>query len=367
MLKWLEKPSLYHIAKDDLYELDDDSFDFMKNCCSTKGCPGEDSEFINYCFREGILTRNEILLKRPPIIKSPFPSLRYLELQITNLCNLKCRHCYVEDDKISELSVSQIRMILKEFEELQGLRVLITGGEPLMHHEFRELNKIFPEFFVRKVLFTNGILLNKKLLRGLNVNEIQVSVDGLEAAHDSLRGKGTFKKAIEAVVNSIDAGFDVAVSTMVHTGNLGDFKEMEEFFKNIGVKCWVVDVPCVTGRLKKNASFHLSPEIAGEYFKYGYGGGFHSGTTGYACGIHLMGIMSSGMVSKCTFYADHPIGKIEEGLRECWQRIRPVKLADLKCDCDVSEECRGGCRYRALLLGDSEGKDLYKCYYYGKI
>ncbi|MBM4136418.1 MAG: hypothetical protein FJ241_06250 [Nitrospira sp.] len=107
VLKWLEMPSVYHIKKDELYELDDDSFPFLKKCMSESGCNTEDSEFmghyqnsapfIEYCLKEGILTKDKIAVKRPPLIKSSQPSLRYLELQITDRCNLKCRHCYIGD------------------------------------------------------------------------------------------------------------------------------------------------------------------------------------------------------------------------------------------------------------------------------
>lgn len=38
VLKWLETPSVYLIKKDDLYELDNDSFEFLKNCASATGC-----------------------------------------------------------------------------------------------------------------------------------------------------------------------------------------------------------------------------------------------------------------------------------------------------------------------------------------
>jgi organic radical activating enzyme len=234
VIKWLETPFIYHIEKDDLYELDTDSFEFLNNCASENGCIAEDNEFIDYCLKEGILTKDKVSVKRPPIIKSPDPSLRYLELQITNKCNLKCRHCYIGDRNIftlpkplpsregkirenaveregiimgeeiinkfplpsrervrvrgetkHELSVNQIRDILKEFEEMQGLRVLITGGEPLIHSRFKEINEMLPEFSVRKVFFTNGLLLNKKALKNFNVDEIQISIDGLKDAHDS--------------------------------------------------------------------------------------------------------------------------------------------------------------------------------------
>jgi radical SAM protein with 4Fe4S-binding SPASM domain len=399
VLKWIEKPSVYHIGKDDLYELDGDSFEFLNNCATESGCNAENNEFmehyhnsapfIDYCLKEGLLTVDKVSVKRPPLIKSPDPSLRYLELQITNKCNLKCRHCYLGDNNppsppfrkggkggfeklfskqsFSELSINRIRDILKEFEQMQGLRVLITGGEPLIHRGFKEINEILPEFFLRKVLFTNGLLLNKKILKKLNVNEIQISVDGLEDAHDSLRGKGTFRSSIEAVKRAIDSGFEVSISTMVHAKNLEDFDKMERLFQDLGIKDWTVDVPCITGRLEENTEFQISPEQSGKYLRYGYGNGLHAGASGFACGLHLMAVMADGRVSKCTFYSDSPVGRVEDSLRECWQRIKPIRLDELRCDCKYIESCRGGCRYRAGLLGDPFGKDLYKCNFYGII
>lgn len=367
VLKWLETLSVYHMKKDDLYELDEASFEFLRKCSSDRGCSSPDNSFIDYCLDEGILTKDRIILQRPPLIKSPERSLRYLELQITDKCNLRCRHCYIGNSESSALSLKQIRAILKEFEEMQGLRVLISGGEPIMHEGFQEINTMLPEFFIRKVLFTNGLLLNKKRLKGLNVDEIQISIDGLEEAHDSLRGKGTFKLAFDAVKLAIDSGFEVSISTMVHPGNLSDFDEMERLFKDMGIKDWTVDVPCVAGRLEENIDFQISPEIGGKYLRYGYGEGLHSGASGFACGLHLMAVTADGRISKCTFYSDDPAGRIEDGLRKCWQKIKPVRLDELKCDCDHIELCRGGCRYRALLLGDPDGKDLYKCNLYGII
>ena len=72
--------------------------------------------------------------------------------------------------------------------------------------------------------------------------------------------------------------------------------------------------------------------------------------------------MADGNVTKCTFYSDRPVGSIRDGLRDCWEKTTPVYLKDLSCDCQYLEACRGGCRYRAELLGDALGKDLYKCF-----
>jgi sulfatase maturation enzyme AslB (radical SAM superfamily) len=227
VLKWLETPTAYQTATDELYDLDDDSFAFLERCSSEEGCVAQEGNFIDFCVKEKILTTEKIFRKRPPLTKSPAPSLRYLELQITDRCNLRCRHCYIAESGGNELSVPLIRDILQEFEEMQGLRVLITGGEPLLHSGFRELNEMLPHFSLRKVLFTNGLLLRQELLEGLNVDEVQISIDGMEVAHNSLRGEGTFKSAIASVARCLDSGFDVSVSTMVHAGNLDDFDEME--------------------------------------------------------------------------------------------------------------------------------------------
>lgn len=362
VLKWLETPSVYHIKKDELYELDDESFEFLKLCSNESGYDSENTEFTDYCLQEGLLTTQKIFVKRPPLIKSHEPSLRYLELQITDRCNLRCRHCYIGDKAPQELSVKQIRAILKEFEEMQGLRLMITGGEPLLHSNFELINELLPAFFLRKILFTNGLLLNKNLLRGLNVDEIQISIDGLEKGHDALRGAGTFKKAVGAVRLAKEMGFEVSVATMIHAKNLEDFDEMEKLFSELGARDWTVDVPCITGRLEDSSEFQVSPEVGGKYLRYGYGAGLHTGETGFGCGLHLLSVMANGNVTKCTFYSDRPVGTIKDGLRQCWQRTRPVFLKDLTCECEFLESCRGGCRYRAELLDGPLGKDLYKCF-----
>jgi radical SAM protein with 4Fe4S-binding SPASM domain len=365
VLKWLETPSIYQVAKDELYELDDESFRFLKSCASDHGCSSKDGGFTDYCVDEGLLTSEKTILERPPVIQSPAPSLRYLELQITDACNLRCRHCYIDSTGSRELSLEQIRDLLQEFVELQGLRVLITGGEPLVHSRFPEINEMLPDFFLRKVLFTNGILLTKDLLKTLKVDEIQVSIDGLEKGHDAIRGSGTYMRSMNAVRLALDAGFTVSISTMVHRANLGDFDEMERQFRGMGIKDWTVDVPCMAGRFKDNAHLQVGPEEGGRYLGYGYGGGLHTAVQGYGCGYHLMSVMADGNIAKCTFYHDQPVGAARDGLREAWKKVPPVTLRKLSCRCDYVEVCRGGCRYRAELLNGRGGKDPYRCTLYG--
>ncbi|MDA8098009.1 MAG: radical SAM protein [Nitrospiraceae bacterium] len=366
-LKWLETPAVYHIGRDELYELDADSFRFLGSCNQAEGSESPDSAFIDYCIDEGILSRERVDVRRPPLRRSPEPSLRYLELQVTNRCNLRCRHCYLGDGGSRELSLELIGSALREFEAMQGLRVLLTGGEPLLHSRFEEVNELLSGLFLRTVLFTNGTLLTKDVLSRLKVHEIQISIDGMQQAHDAVRGTGSWRRSIDALHLALDRGFAVAVSTMVLATNLGDFDAMEELFRNLGVREWTVDVPCATGRLAGEEGLLVGPERGGKYLGYGYGGGMHASGAGYACGLHLMSIQPDGTAAKCTFYADRPAGAISEGLQACWSRIRPRRLDSLECSCTFIDACRGGCRYRAELLGNASGRDLYRCSLYGII
>lgn len=364
VLKRLEMPAVYHIGKDELYELDEEAFAFLRSCISDGGCRQENDEFIAYCLREGILTSQRSKQEHPLPVPSPSPSLRYLELQITDKCNLRCRHCYIGEAETAELDIGAIEDIFREFEEMQGLRLMITGGEPLLHSRFSDINALLPRFSFRKVLFTNGLLLTSPILKALKVEELQVSIDGIGESHDALRGTGSFQKSMRAIHRALDAGLDISVATMVHRGNLGDFAAMAELFRSLGIREWTVDVPCFTGRLRENPEFAVPAEEGGKFLSYGYGNGLHGSTSGYACGLHLMAVMADGKAAKCTFYAGSPAGTAAEGLRTCWQRIQPVRLDSLQCDCEHIESCRGGCRYRAELLGDPLGRDLYRCALY---
>ncbi len=366
VLKWLESPFLYNIKKDELYELDEEAFDFLKDCIN--GRDSDDTSLVRYCIDEGILSEFPRKTKHPPVLKPTVPSLRYLELQITNRCNLLCKHCYIEDKDYVELSINDIVAVLKEFEEMQGLRVMITGGEPLLHSGFEELNRILPLFSIRKVLLTNGLLIDRKLIEKLNFEEIQISIDGLEIAHDAIRGKGTFKRAMDSIRLLKEYGIDVSVATVLHRKNLKDLERLGDLLSEMDIKTWTVDIPCIVGRLSSYEDLALSPDEGGKYLRYGFGDDLHSSSPGFGCGVHLMAVTARGEIARCTFYSNRNVGTIKEGLRNCWEKIRPVRIEELECDCDFLEVCRGGCRYRAeLLTGNPFGKDLYRCSFYNYI
>lgn len=372
-IKLIEFPALYNIRTDELYCLDEKAYSFIKKIIYNENLPDGISEaeddlkdLISFCLNEGIITEKPTKRLYPEIRQSPIPSLRYLELQITKRCNLRCKHCFVGESRNIDLSLEKIKRILKEFEGMQGLRVLFTGGEPLLHPNFERINQILPEFALRKILFTNGMLVDDSLLDKLNFHEIQFSLDGMQKGHESLRGKGTFNKTLSAIRKATERGFDVSVATVVHRKNLEEFEELERLIKTLKIRDWTVDALTLTGNLRFNSEFWVEPEIAGEYMKkYGFSKEEHPRAEGYACGAHLLAVLATGKVAYCSFFEETPIGDIDEGLEVLWKRKKKILLKELECaeiNCPYLQECFGGCRYRALAMtGKESSRDTFKC------
>lgn len=367
-LKNLEEPCIYDIENDELYELGVDAYQFLLRCSRGERpvVRKEDEAFIQYCLSEGLIRWVDTPFERKQSARrSPIPSLRYLELQLSDRCNLECRHCYLGQSRHQDLSFERVLGILDQFEEIQGLRLLLSGGEPLLHPQFWKINDLLRNYDFRSVLLTNGTLITKKVAKRLQVHEVQVSLDGMKEGHESLRGKGTFLKALMAIDYLHEAGIQVSVATMIHKDNLKEFDSLAGLLQSKGIKEWNVDVPCVEGRLKENENVCPSPAEAGPLLNYGFGGGMHTSQESHCCGAHLCAIMANGQVAKCGLFSQDPVGLIDEGLRVCWERIPRIRLKELTCHCPAIEDCRGGCRYRAKLQGDILGPDLFQCYAHG--
>lgn len=367
-LKNLEEPYVYNVLTDELYILDDEGFEILKlfHGNNKKAKPLKyKEELIKYCLEEGILTEKNELKRFPGLEKSPVPSLRYLELYITEHCNLDCIHCFLGSKSQIHLGFEKIKSVIEEFENMQGLRLILTGGEPLLHPDFWRINDIIGEYAIRTIMLSNGTLITEDIARRLNVNEVQISLDGWEDSHEVIRGAGTFQKTISAIEKLKNSGITVSIATMIHSENLDDFEILKTFMEDFQIREWNVETPCLSGNLVQNSSFLIKAEIASHYMKYGFGGGLYESAPGFACGAHLCAVMPDGSITKCAYYADNPAGCIEEGLRTCWKRIKPIPLKALKCECPYLEKCRGGCRFRAQCSGDIYSPDPVMCQVFG--
>jgi radical SAM protein with 4Fe4S-binding SPASM domain len=365
-LKALETPYLYHLDQDELYELNEEGKDFLLSCDGSAVGRDltDDVKFVRFCVREGLLD----LLTTPDLhpiraFDSPHPSLRYLELQLTRRCNLACRHCYLGPPATDEMPLEDALAIARQFEEMGGLRLMISGGEPLLYPYLREFIEGTRELMVRRIILTNGSLVTKENAGWLRVEEIQFSLDGWRDGHDMVRGKGNFDRVIAGIEAVRREGIPVSIATMIHSGNLGEFERLRNFTEEIGAIQWGVDILCVAGALAENRELIVPYGEAAPFMEYAFGGGYHGSSDGFACGRHLMTVVPTGKAIKCGFYEDRPLGDAARELLSCWQRLEHIPLSALECArCPVVRDCSGGCRYRAA---HPLGPDPAMCAIYG--
>jgi radical SAM protein with 4Fe4S-binding SPASM domain len=365
-LRYLEMPHLYDRQADELYEINEPGFTWLTRCNgATPGLAGQaDREFLEVLLGESLLACGASPFPRNlSWKKSPVPSLRYLELLLTERCNLRCRHCYLGEAGERELPFEAVLQTLEEFQNMQGLRVLLSGGEPLLYSRWQALNERLPEFELRLVLLSNGLLLTDEVIGELNVDEVQLSLDGMETGHELIRGTGTWKKTVRRIKALQNAGLEVAIATMIHRGNLDELEKMRNWLHKLGIREWNLDIPCSSGRLNRNQDLWLNPEEAGRYLELGFGGSDHGSSGNFACGRHLAAVLANGKVAKCGLFGDEPLGSLDEGLEICWLRLQHRRLSELDCaSCVHISECRGGCRFRA---GRSLAPDPVMCARYG--
>jgi radical SAM protein with 4Fe4S-binding SPASM domain len=366
-LKRLEAPYVYHRVTDDLFEVSEEAFRFLSRCAGGASETEADQEFLRSCLEEGLLERRpETVSHRPPRTGDQ-PSLRYLLVHLTDRCNLRCRHCYRGHGGSADLSAFSHRRLLEEFEEGGGLRLLLSGGEPLLYPYFWQLNDLLPAFDIRAVLLTNGTLLDRRSAALLNVHEVQVSLDGLERSHDALRGPGAYRLALAGLQAARAVGLTVSVASTVNALNVDDFDALAEVVAELDVWQWTIDVPAIAGAMTANPELVVPLDRAAAALELAMPAGNHGDDAGQLCGAHMAAVMPDGAVVKCGLLDDVRGGTLERGLRKAWRALPHPSidsLGELCRGCEHLAECRGGCRHRGGGL-DSHGPDPVQCHRFG--
>ena len=125
-------------------------------------------------------------------------------IRLTKACNLRCPHCYVNAGYAlqDELSLEELKRVLDQLAKMKVFYLFYTGGEPFMRKDLGEILRYTQKKRIGISLSTNGLLLNKKVLeeiKNIPFDLFQISLDGTEKIHDSIRGKGSWRKAIKAI------------------------------------------------------------------------------------------------------------------------------------------------------------------------
>ncbi len=100
-------------------------------------------------------------------VKGPLGKLRKPLIgvvEITSLCNCNCPHCYVKGlDNSKQISTEKMLKIASLFKSKGILNVTITGGEPLLHPDFKDIYMEFKKQGFLIDVFTNALLINEEI------------------------------------------------------------------------------------------------------------------------------------------------------------------------------------------------------------
>ena len=316
------------------------------------------------------------------------PPLRNLFLELTLRCNERCVHCGSrcgEHDRVPELSLAQYRKILDDVKRDFGterLELDITGGEPLLRRDFYEIMGYAHSLGFRWGMTSNATLIDEEAAEKLfrcGMKTISVSIDGLEATHDALRGmKGAYARAMKGIAALIDhGGFQhIQVTTVVNHRNFGELPELFEIMKGLAIDSWRViniepigralDVPdlmLTDDEYRKLFDFIKEKRMEGYPLSYGcshYLGLDYERLVRkwyFLCnaGLYTASIASNGDILACLDIERRPElvqGNIlRDNLKDVWEqgfKLFRSDLSDLseKCRaCDSCEFCHGGAHH----------------------
>jgi pyruvate-formate lyase-activating enzyme len=147
-------------------------------------------------------------------------------------CNLHCDYCCVRSSPKAprrELGLARVQRIASEAVELGVSEILVTGGEPFLLSDIRDILAACSAAAPTTVL-TNGMLLagrRLQILRSLPSDRVtlQISLDSpTPEGHDRHRGKGTWVQAWKGIERARAEGFRVRLAATVSTDH-----EAEEF------------------------------------------------------------------------------------------------------------------------------------------
>ena len=145
---------------------------------------------------------------------------RKIYIEITNICNLKCKFCPETSRGKEFMSLENFEEVIKKIHKYTKLVCLHVKGEPLLHNQLEDILKILEKYNLRTNITTNGTLIKEKfeiLKRSKAVRQINFSI------HSFLQNESLSKEYLQDIFESSEKLEDIIVSYRLW--NLKSIKE----------------------------------------------------------------------------------------------------------------------------------------------
>lgn len=156
---------------------------------------------------------------------------------VTKRCNLKCLTCYVSDNECNtneELTLTEIDIIFKKLSFMGYNLITLSGGEPLLREDIREIIILAKKYFREVNLNSNGILLDIEIAEFLKCHDINIMVS-LESfnseINNEIRGRGIYEKVMDTLkyLKKIGHGSSTTISMTLTNLNISEVTKMWDF------------------------------------------------------------------------------------------------------------------------------------------
>lgn len=171
-------------------------------------------------------------------IKSPV----IFQLEATTFCNHKCIFCYnkkrrnVESETFTEPPLAVLKERIEILADAGILNLTITGGEPTLRNDIREIIEYASDIIPWVSLNTNGTYLERILDSPLPENvSLLISIRGTRRIHRIITGVNDFDKIIKNIRNAIHIGTKLTANFVPTRLNLKDLWNTACILKSVGV------------------------------------------------------------------------------------------------------------------------------------
>lgn len=157
--------------------------------------------------------------------------------ELTPVCNMSCKMCYVrmtrqQQEAIAPLHTAEEWLELAAEAKKQGLLyVLLTGGEPFLHPQFREILSGMHQMGFIISINSNGTMIDETCIRWMKEsppNRVNITLYGASnETYARLCGNPQgFTQATRAIDLLTDAGISVKINCSVTPHNVHDFDKI---------------------------------------------------------------------------------------------------------------------------------------------
>ena len=314
------------------------------------------------------------------------PRLQSLFFELTDQCNLRCRHCgsSCTADNRNFLPLNRIWGVLDSVAlkiDPSEIMVCLTGGEPLLHPAVYEVVWAAHSRGYFCGMTTNATLIDDRMAETLvqsGLDTVSVSLDGLPETHDRFRNRsGAFDAALKGIRCLRKYGLEAQVTTVVYPENLGELEALHHLLLEENIYSWRLTNVDPIGRARMDTDILLNGEELRQLYEFirekrsttGPGMEITYGCShflGYdleheirdfyfqcGAGTKVASIAANGDILACLDIERRPDLVQGNIYRDDFLQVWEYGFKPFRRDRSEKSDFCSGCEYRPVCLGDS--------------